>query len=82
MSPYHVDSSANNVLCRGGHFCEIAGVLAHIISSQVQLEQENSLNSLKRYPSIFMARRIETFRAERNDFEAKPDRPDADRDNG
>ena len=36
--------------CRGGHFCEIAGVLAHIISSQVQLEQENSLNYLKRYP--------------------------------
>ena len=50
VSPYHVDGSANNVLCRGGHFCEIAGVLAHIISSQVQLEQENSLNSLKRYP--------------------------------
>ena len=49
VSPYHVDGSANNVLCRGGHFCEIAGVLAHIISSQVQLEQENSLNSLKRY---------------------------------
>ena len=50
MSPYHVDGSANNVLCRGGLFCEIAGVLAHRISSQVQLEQENSLNSLKRYP--------------------------------
>ena len=50
VSPYHVDGSANNVLCRGGHFCEIAGVLAHIISSQVQLEQENSLNSLKRFP--------------------------------
>ena len=50
MSPYHVDGSANNVLCRGGHFCEIAGVPAHLISSQVQLEQENSLNSLKRYP--------------------------------
>ena len=50
VSPYHVDGSANNVLCRGGLFCEIAGVLAHIISSQVQLEQENSLNSLKRYP--------------------------------
>ena len=26
VSPYHVDGSANNVLCRGGHFCEIAGV--------------------------------------------------------
>ena len=50
VSPYHVDGSANNVLCRGGLFCEIAGVLAHRISSQVQLEQENSLNSLKRYP--------------------------------
>ena len=50
VSPYHVDGSANNVLCRGGHFCEIAGVLAHRISSQVQLEQENSLNYLKRYP--------------------------------
>ena len=51
VSPYHVDGSANNVLCRGGHFCEIAGVLlAHRISSQVQLEQENSFNSLKRYP--------------------------------
>ena len=45
-----MDGSANNVLCRGGHFCEIAGVLAHRISSQVQLEQENSMNSLKRYP--------------------------------
>ena len=50
VSPYHVDGSANNVLCRGGQFCEIAGILAHTISSQVQLEQENSLNSLKRYP--------------------------------
>ena len=50
VSPYHVDGSANNVLCRGCHFCEIAGVLAHRISSQVQLQQENSLNSLKRYP--------------------------------
>ena len=50
VSPYHVDGSANNVLCRGGHFCEVAGVPAHLISSQVQLEQENSLNSLKRYP--------------------------------
>ena len=50
MSPYHVDGSANNVLCRGGHFREIAGVLAHRISSQVQLEQENSLNFLKRFP--------------------------------
>ena len=50
VSPYHVDGSANIVLCWGGHFCEIAGVLAHWISSQVQLEQENSLNSLKRYP--------------------------------
>ena len=49
VSLYHVDGSANNVLCRGGHFCEVAGVLAHIISSQVQFEQ-NSLNSLKRYP--------------------------------
>ena len=30
VSPYHVDGSANNnVLCRGGHFCEIARVLAH-----------------------------------------------------
>ena len=50
VSPYHVDGSANNVLCRAGHFCEIAGVPAHLVSSQVQLEQENSLNSLKRYP--------------------------------
>ena len=50
VSPYHVDGSANNVLCRDGHFCEMAGVPAHLISSQVQLEQENSLNSLKRYP--------------------------------
>ena len=50
VSPYHVDGSANNVLCRGGHFCEIAGTIAQWISSQVQLEQENSLNSLKRYP--------------------------------
>ena len=50
VSPYHVDGSANNVLCRGGLFCEIAWVLAHTILSQVQLEQENSLNSLKRYP--------------------------------
>ena len=49
VSPYHVDGSANNVLFRGGHFCEIAGVPSHLISSQVQLEQENSLNSLKRY---------------------------------
>ena len=24
--PHHVDGSVNNVLCRGGHFCEIAGV--------------------------------------------------------
>ena len=30
VSPYHVDGSANNnVLSRGGHFCEIAEVLAH-----------------------------------------------------
>ena len=29
VSPYHVDRSANNVLCRGGHFCEIAGIIAH-----------------------------------------------------
>ena len=50
VSPYHVDGSANNVFCRGSHFCEIAGVLAHRVSSQVQLEQKNSLNSLKRYP--------------------------------
>ena len=50
VSPYHVDGSANNVLCRGGHFCEIAGITAQWISWQVQLEQENSLNSLKRYP--------------------------------
>ena len=50
VSPYHVDGSANNVPCRAGHFCEIAGVPAHLVSSQVQLEQENSLNSLKRYP--------------------------------
>ena len=28
VSPYHVDGSANNVLCRGGHFCEIAGIIA------------------------------------------------------
>ena len=50
VSPYHVDGSANNVLCRGGNFCEIAGIIAHWISPQVQLEQENSLNSLKHYP--------------------------------
>ena len=37
-------------MCRGGHFCEIAGIIAQWILSQVQLEQENSLNSLKRYP--------------------------------
>ena len=29
VSPCHVDGSANDALCRGGHFCEIAGVLAH-----------------------------------------------------
>ena len=49
VSPYHVDGSANNVLCRGSPFCEIAGIIAHWISSQAQLEQENNLNSLKRY---------------------------------
>ena len=81
MSPYHVDVSANNVLCRGGHFCEIAGVLAHISSSQVQLEQENSLNSLKRYPKLH-GPKDQDISTGRNDFEAKPDRPDADRDNG
>ena len=81
MSPYHVDGSANNVLCRGGHFCEIAGVLAHRISSQVQLEQENSLNSLKRYPKTSWPS-DQDISIRRNDFEGKPDRPDADRNNG
>ena len=28
VSPYYVDGSATNVLCRGGHFCEIAGIIA------------------------------------------------------
>ena len=81
MSPYHVDGSANNVLCRGGHFCEIAGVLAHRISSQVQLEQENSLNS-QTLSQNFMSQKDQDISRGRNDFEAKPDRPDADRDNG
>ena len=81
VSPYHVDGSAYNVLCRGGHFCEIAGVLAHRVSSQVQLEQENSLNSLKRYPKTSWPEGSRHF--ERKEwFEAKPDRLDADRDNG
>ena len=81
MSPYHVDGSANNVLCRGGHFCEIPGVLAHKISSQVQLEQENSLNSSNVIPKLHGPKDQDISRG-RNDFEAKPDRPDADRDNG
>ena len=81
VSPYHVDGSANNVLCRGGYFCEIAGILAHRISSQFQLEQENSLNSLKRYPKTSWPEGSRHFGG-RNNFEAKPDRPDADRDNG
>ena len=42
VSPYHVDGSANNVLCRGGHFCEMAGVIAHRISSQVQLNRRTA----------------------------------------
>ena len=80
VSPYHVDGSANNVLCRGGHFCEIAGTLPHRISSQVQLEQENSLNSLKLTPKLHGPKDQDISRG-RNDFEAKPDQPAADRDN-
>ena len=50
----------------GGHFCDIAGVLAHLISSPIQLEQENILNSLKRYPKTSWPShsRVKTFREE------------------
>ena len=64
------------------HFCEIAGVLAHRNSSQVHLEQENSLNSIKRYIPKLHGPKDQDISRGRNDFEAKPDRPDADRDNG
>ena len=30
VSPYRVDGSANNVMYRGGHFCEIAGIIKRI----------------------------------------------------
>ena len=50
-------------MCRGGHFCEIAGVLAHLISSPIQLEQEQ-LELSQTLSQNFMAQRVKTFREE------------------
>ena len=56
-----VDGSANNVICWGGHFWEIAGLHEHGIVSQVQLEQKNSLNSLKLYPNASWSKGSRNF---------------------
>ena len=63
VSPYHVNGSSSNVPCRGGHFCEIAGVLAHWISSQVAWTGEQ-LELCQTLSQNIMAWRVKTFREE------------------
>ena len=52
-----MDGSANNVLCRGGHFCEITGVL------RIEFRHKFSLNS-QTLSENFIAQMVKTFREE------------------
>ena len=77
-----MDGSATKRSVRDSHVWEFVGVRAHWISSQVQLEQNYSLNSHKRHPKTSLSEGLNRFRKNEKGTILKRNtagRPDVDR---